>query len=378
MTCYLTSRDGRFAAAVAGGVVSDLTSLAGTSDAGHFLSEYELGGQPWVNGVSYEETSPLSAVDRVTYADADSARRRGRTVPGRAGRAVVHSTSRAGRTDAPRALPRWLAPVHSRRQAVTSDRLQPAGGGLGGTVRGRRGAERAAASTARTGSGGWPNSPTARRAGRLARHPASARRRGRRDGRRGVRRAQQRHRRDRDDRLGLPDRVDLARCGRRPWSCNSSTRACSSWTPRSPRCCRSSGSPTRTSTKSVTVRHLLTHTSGIDGDVFTDTGRGDDCLEKYVGLLSEQTQNHPLGATWSYCNAGFSVAGRVIEKVTGVYLGRRAAGAPVHTARPGSHRDAARGGAAVPGRGRPRGRAARRAGRSRRSGSCPAHSARPA
>ncbi|HKD96844.1 MAG TPA: serine hydrolase, partial [Micromonosporaceae bacterium] len=70
-------------------------------------------------------------------------------------------------------------------------------------------------------------------------------------------------------------------------------------------------------TKTVTVRHLLTHTSGIDGDVFTDTGRGDDCLEKYVGLLSEQTQNHPLGATWSYCNAGFSVAGRVIEKLTG-------------------------------------------------------------
>ena len=29
-------------------------------------------------------------------------------------------------------------------------------------------------------------------------------------------------------------------------------------------------------TKKVTVWHLLTHTSGIDGDVFTDTGRGDD------------------------------------------------------------------------------------------------------
>src|SRR6185437_12536198 len=37
----------------------------------------------------------------------------------------------------------------------------------------------------------------------------------------------------------------------------------------------------------VTVRHLLTHTSGIDGDVFTDTGRGDDCVERYVGLLAE-------------------------------------------------------------------------------------------
>jgi dipeptidyl aminopeptidase/acylaminoacyl peptidase/CubicO group peptidase (beta-lactamase class C family) len=70
--------------------------------------------------------------------------------------------------------------------------------------------------------------------------------------------------------------------------------------------------------KTVTMRHLLTHTSGIDGDVFTDTGRGDDCVEKYVGLLGEVAQNHPLGATWSYCNSGFVLAGRVIEKLTGL------------------------------------------------------------
>src|SRR3954454_3671405 len=61
--------------------------------------------------------------------------------------------------------------------------------------------------------------------------------------------------------------------------------------------------------KTVTMRHLLTHTSGIDGDVFTDTGRGDECLERYVALLAEVKQNHPLGATWSYCNSGFSLAG---------------------------------------------------------------------
>jgi CubicO group peptidase (beta-lactamase class C family) len=67
----------------------------------------------------------------------------------------------------------------------------------------------------------------------------------------------------------------------------------------------------------VTMRHLLTHTSGIDGDVFTDTGRGDDCLEKYVALLAGVMQNHPLGVTWSYCNSGFSLAGRVIERLTG-------------------------------------------------------------
>lgn len=68
----------------------------------------------------------------------------------------------------------------------------------------------------------------------------------------------------------------------------------------------------------VTMRHLLAHTSGIDGDVFTDTGRGDDCLEKYVATLREEAQNHPLGATWSYCNSGFVLAGLVIEKLTGM------------------------------------------------------------
>ncbi len=70
-------------------------------------------------------------------------------------------------------------------------------------------------------------------------------------------------------------------------------------------------------TKRVTMRQLLTHTSGIDGDDFTDTGRGDDCLEKYVAHLEEVALIHPLGATWSYCNSGFSLAGRVIEKLTG-------------------------------------------------------------
>ncbi|GGU14347.1 serine hydrolase domain-containing protein [Nocardioides albus] len=71
-------------------------------------------------------------------------------------------------------------------------------------------------------------------------------------------------------------------------------------------------------TEKVTIHHLLTHTSGIDGDVFTDTGRGDDVLEKYVARLDEAAQNHPLGATWSYCNSGYVLLGRVIEVVTGL------------------------------------------------------------
>ncbi|MEU8271136.1 serine hydrolase [Sphaerisporangium sp. NPDC049002] len=70
-------------------------------------------------------------------------------------------------------------------------------------------------------------------------------------------------------------------------------------------------------TKTVTIRHLLTHTSGIDGDLFLDTGRGDDCVEKYVRACADLPQNHPLGVTQSYCNSGFVIAGRVVERLTG-------------------------------------------------------------
>ncbi|MEV6984527.1 serine hydrolase [Sphaerisporangium sp. NPDC051017] len=70
-------------------------------------------------------------------------------------------------------------------------------------------------------------------------------------------------------------------------------------------------------TKTVTIRHLLSHTSGIDGDLFLDTGRGDDCVEKYVQACADLAQNHPLGATQSYCNSGFIIAGRVVERLTG-------------------------------------------------------------
>src|SRR5579864_8289355 len=67
----------------------------------------------------------------------------------------------------------------------------------------------------------------------------------------------------------------------------------------------------------VTVAHLLTHTSGIDGDVFTDTGRGDDCVERYVGLLAETPSVFTPGAAYSYCNSGFVVLGRIIEILDG-------------------------------------------------------------
>lgn len=70
-------------------------------------------------------------------------------------------------------------------------------------------------------------------------------------------------------------------------------------------------------TRTVTMRHLLTHTSGIEGDHFPDTGRGADAIERFVATCTELGQSHPLGATMSYCNTGFVVAGRIVERLTG-------------------------------------------------------------
>src|ERR1700677_1771193 len=67
----------------------------------------------------------------------------------------------------------------------------------------------------------------------------------------------------------------------------------------------------------VTVQHLLTHTSGIDGDIFTDTGRGDDCVQRYVEDLAAAAVTFPVGAAYSYCNSGFVLLGRMIEVLDG-------------------------------------------------------------
>ena len=67
----------------------------------------------------------------------------------------------------------------------------------------------------------------------------------------------------------------------------------------------------------LTLRHLLAHTSGIDGDHFLDLGRGEDVLARYLTTCGDLAQVLPLGAAWSYCNTGYAIAGRVVEAVTG-------------------------------------------------------------
>jgi CubicO group peptidase (beta-lactamase class C family) len=74
-------------------------------------------------------------------------------------------------------------------------------------------------------------------------------------------------------------------------------------------------------TRAVTIRHLLTHTSGVDGDFFDDFGRGDDSVTKYVDACSRLPFVFPTGTMWSYCNAGFVVLGRIVEVLTGMTWG---------------------------------------------------------
>src|SRR6478736_2647510 len=57
---------------------------------------------------------------------------------------------------------------------------------------------------------------------------------------------------------------------------------------------------------SITTRQLLSHQAGFEGDVFTDTGRGDDAIEKYVELIADLPQLFAPGELFSYNNAAFS------------------------------------------------------------------------
>jgi CubicO group peptidase (beta-lactamase class C family) len=67
----------------------------------------------------------------------------------------------------------------------------------------------------------------------------------------------------------------------------------------------------------LTVRQLLCHTAGFEGDIFTDTGPGDDCIEKYVATLGDVPQLFAPGTMFSYNNAGFCSLGRLVEVLRG-------------------------------------------------------------
>ncbi|GAA2778143.1 serine hydrolase [Crossiella cryophila] len=311
MTCYLTSRDPRFAAAVAGGVVSDLTSMAGTSDVGHLLAELELG-----SSAEFGPMSPLTKVGRVRtptlilHGDADDrcpvgqaeqwfTALRAQGVPTRlvrypgADHLFILNGKPGHRADFNQRVADWVrqyagepgrprrAPIDrahwERRLSALCQEYGVPGAALG-ILRLDQDAEVVQAShgVLNTATGVPVTEDSVFQIGSISKVWTATQ----------VLRLVDEGRLDLDAPLMdvLPELrlADPIVAGK------------------------------------VTMRHLLTHTSGIDGDVFTDTGRGDECLARYADQLAGFKHNHPLGATFSYCNSGFILAGRVIEKLTGL------------------------------------------------------------
>ncbi|BCJ74759.1 serine hydrolase [Catellatospora sp. IY07-71] len=315
MTCYLTSRDGRFAAAVAGGVVADLDSMAGTSDAGHFLAVHELGGQPWGDTERYAAMSPYARVDQVRtptlviHGAADvrcpigqaqqwHAALRAQGVPTElvlypdGSHLFILDGPPSHRVDFNRRVVDWVETYAAGvRRAVDGAHWQRRLAVLAA----RHGVTGAALGILRVGADGRPDELAEAAYGLLNIDS-------------GV--------------TATTDSVFQIGSISKVWTATVVQQLVEEGLLDLDAPVAQVLPELRLSdpdvTKQVTMRHLLTHTSGIDGDVFTDTGRGDDCLERYTALLAEVAQNHPLGATWSYCNSGFSLAGYVIEKITGL------------------------------------------------------------
>ena len=68
-------------------------------------------------------------------------------------------------------------------------------------------------------------------------------------------------------------------------------------------------------TREVRVGHLLTHTPGWEGQLGTPD-RGTETGASFVAGLRDLPQLARPGEVWSYNNAGFGVAGRILEVVT--------------------------------------------------------------
>ncbi len=71
----------------------------------------------------------------------------------------------------------------------------------------------------------------------------------------------------------------------------------------------------------ITVRHLLTHTSGL-GDYPEKFSLQKDCSEdELLQMVTGQPLGFEPGAKWSYSNLGYLTLGVVIHKVTGEFYG---------------------------------------------------------
>jgi dipeptidyl aminopeptidase/acylaminoacyl peptidase/CubicO group peptidase (beta-lactamase class C family) len=316
MSCWLTARSDRFAAAVPGGCVSDLLSMSGTSDAGPHLAEIELGGSVIDGREPLLASSPLTYVSGVAtptlllHGEADDrcpieqaeqwfAALRQRRVPvelvrypGQSHLFILNGRP-SHRVDYARRLTAWVTEhtaVADRQRPRAARRLQAADlrqrleelidvhDVPGASIAVLTGSEviSAAAGVLNTAAGVAATDDSLFQIGSITKvYTAALAMKLVDEGRVQL---------DSPVIEVLPE-LELA----------------------DPEV-----------TKTVTLRHLLSHTSGIEGDHFPELGRGDDAVARFVATCAGLGQTHALGATMSYCNSGFVIAGRVIEQLTGV------------------------------------------------------------
>lgn len=73
--------------------------------------------------------------------------------------------------------------------------------------------------------------------------------------------------------------------------------------------------------KNISVRHLLTHTSGM-GDYPPDLDLRRDLTEdQYLAIIKSVPLNYQPGARWDYSNIGYVTLGILIRKLTGKFYG---------------------------------------------------------
>ncbi|MEZ5656338.1 MAG: serine hydrolase domain-containing protein [Sphingobium sp.] len=67
--------------------------------------------------------------------------------------------------------------------------------------------------------------------------------------------------------------------------------------------------------QTITLRHLLSMTAGIDNGTYHDYGRGDDALGRYVEALAGVTHLFGAGSAYGYSNASTNVAGHAASLI---------------------------------------------------------------
>jgi CubicO group peptidase (beta-lactamase class C family) len=70
-------------------------------------------------------------------------------------------------------------------------------------------------------------------------------------------------------------------------------------------------------TEAITVRQLLTHSSGLESNHMPDFGWGNDVVRQYVESCASLGQLHPPGLLTSYCNSGAIIGGHIVETIVG-------------------------------------------------------------